>query len=176
MSWTCWLPSGHESRRRQGIRQRLRIIFAWALARNLVDLNPAGEVIDGALPPLPCVRVGDALRMVDEFPASLSVELCFWFLVLTAARSGEARGAVWDEVALEGGTWAIPAARMKGGQLHRVPLSSQAIEVLRDARVLRDESGLVFPSPTMARRPSLVATALFVLPIISVLVMWRVSQ
>ena len=137
MSWTCWLPSGHASLRRQGIRQRLRIIFAWALARNLVDLNPAGEVIDGALPPLPCVRVGDALRMVDEFPASLSVELCFWFLVLTAARSGEARGAMWDEVDLEGGTWAIPAARMKEGQLHRVPLSSQAIEVLRAARVLR---------------------------------------
>ena len=67
-------------------------------------------------------------------------------LVLTAARSGEARGARWDEIDLEARTWTIPASRMKAGREHRVPLSDAAIEVLRRAKALDDNSGLVFPS------------------------------
>ncbi len=154
--WTC----KPETARR--IRQRLRRIFAWALAHGFIDHNPAGEVIDGALPPMPAVRqhfralpyieTGEALRKVDESPASLSSKLCFKFLVLTAARSGEARGAQWKEVDLEGAVWTIPGERMKGGVEHRVPLSRQAMEVLSGAPILRDGSGLVFPSPTMAGR------------------------
>ena len=79
--------------------------------------------------------------------ASLAAKLCLRFLVLTAARSGEARGATWDEIDLLGQEWRIPARRMKAGIVHRVPLSRQALDLLQEATVLRDESGLVFPSP-----------------------------
>ncbi|WP_196800587.1 site-specific integrase [Thioalkalivibrio sp. ALJ16] len=64
------------------------------------------------------------------------------FLVLTATRSGEVRGATWDEIDLESSTWSIPAERMKAGRTHVVPLSDAALEIL-EARPDRD--GLVFP-------------------------------
>ena len=53
------------------------------------------------------------------------------FAVLTAARSGEVRGATWSEVDLGSGLWTIPATRMKAGRAHRVPLSSAALKLLK---------------------------------------------
>ncbi|MDE2882442.1 MAG: site-specific integrase, partial [Acidobacteriota bacterium] len=67
-------------------------------------------------------------------------------LVLTACRSGEVRGARWDEVDTEAREWRIPAERMKTGREHRVPLSAGALAVLRAARGPGDGSGVVFPS------------------------------
>lgn len=66
------------------------------------------------------------------------------FLILTAARSGEVRGATWDEIDLDHGVWTIPAARMKGVRPHRVPLSAPAPGILHAMAELRDGSGLVF--------------------------------
>ena len=100
-----------------------------------METNPAGEAIDGALPPMPKVKahlralpyqeVGAALEVVEASQASVAAKLCFRFLVLTAARSGEARGATWDEIDLQGKVWRVPAHRMKAGMEHRVPLSGQ---------------------------------------------------
>lgn len=59
--------------------------------------------------------------------AALAIE----FTILTAARTGEVIGATWDEVDLEERVWLIPAARMKGGRAHRVPLSKQAFQILK---------------------------------------------
>lgn len=53
------------------------------------------------------------------------------FLVLTAARSGEVRGAKWDEIDLKNAVWIIPAERMKAGKEHRVPLSKKAMDILK---------------------------------------------
>lgn len=66
------------------------------------------------------------------------------FTILTACRSGEARGATWDEIDLDRKVWAIPAGRMKGGKAHRVPLSDAAVSILTEmkARRLND---IVFP-------------------------------
>ena len=71
--------------------------------------------------------------------------------MLTAARSGEARGATWDEIDLDARQWTIPAQRMKGGVEHRVPLNEAAIAALEEVAPLHDESGLVFPSPVGGR-------------------------
>jgi integrase len=77
--------------------------------------------------------------------------LCLQFTILTAARSGEARGARWNEIDLAGSVWTIPAGRMKGGRQHRVPLSDAAASVLRLAADGRAEqaspaaSSLIFP-------------------------------
>ena len=80
--------------------------------------------------------------------AHRATALVFEFLVLTACRSGEVRGARWDEVDEAAATWTAPPARMKAKLEHRVPLSARAVAVLDEARELADRSGLVFPSPT----------------------------
>ncbi len=66
------------------------------------------------------------------------------FAILTAARSGEARGARWGEIDLDRAVWTIPAARMKGAREHRVPLAERALAILTAQAALRDDSGLVF--------------------------------
>ena len=139
------------------VRQRMRTIFRWAMASELIETNPAGEAMDGALPSmskikahlraLPYREVGSAFKTVDASQTSPASKHCLKFLVYTAARSGEARGASWAEMDLEAGTWTIPASRMKAGVEHRVPLSVQAIDELNLAHQLEDGSGLCFPSP-----------------------------
>lgn len=71
--------------------------------------------------------------------AALALE----FAILTAARSGEALGARWDEIDLEGKAWVISAARMKAAREHRVPLSTRAVEIL-DALAVVKEGEFVF--------------------------------
>ena len=67
--------------------------------------------------------------------------------MLTAARSGEVRGARWAEIDKAARVWTIPATRMKARREHRVPLSGRAVEILKAARKLSDgRSRLVFPS------------------------------
>ena len=149
-----WTTRPETARR---VRQRMRTIFRWGMAHGFMESNPAGEAIDGALPPMPKVKahfralpyqdVASALETVEASQASIASKLCFRFLVLTAARSGEARGATWDEIDLQDRVWRIPGGRMKGGSQHRVPLSRQAVEILGEATELREESELVFPSP-----------------------------
>ncbi len=155
-----WTSRPETARR---VRQRMRTIFRWAMAHGFMESNPAGEAIDGALPPMPKVKahfralpyqeVGSAVETVAASRASMSAKLCFRFLVLTAARSGEARGTTWDEIDLEDRMWRIPSQRMKAGVEHRVPLSDEALEVLDEASVLREDSGLVFPSPLKQGAP-----------------------
>ena len=72
------------------------------------------------------------------------VKACLEFVALTAVRSGEARGATWDEVDLETQTWTMAGSRTKNGDPMRVPLPDAAVAVLRGVGV-RSE-GLMFPS------------------------------
>jgi integrase len=71
-------------------------------------------------------------------------EQCLAFVMLTACRSGEARGATWDEIDIEQKLWVIPAKRTKTAKLHRVPLSEPAVAMLRALHAERTESSLVF--------------------------------
>ena len=103
-----------------------------------------------------------ALRTIegvsDAWPGA---RLAIHFLALTAARSGEVRGATWAEVDLDAATWTVPAARMKTRRLHRVPLSMEALDVLRRARQLpSDGEGLVFPSSRGKELPANALTRL----------------
>ena len=145
------------------VRQRMRAVLRWCWAHGYVSENVAGEGIDGALPKMPAVKqhfralphseVAPALEAVEASQASQAAKLCLRFLILTAARSGEARGARWPEIDTEAREWRIPADRMKGGASHRVPLSDAALAALERARALDDGSGLVFPSPLRSGRP-----------------------
>ena len=145
------------------LRGRIRAVLAWCQAHGFVEVNVAGEAIDGALAPMPAVEahyralafgeVGKALETIEASRASLSARACFRFVVLTACRSGEARAATWNEIDTEAREWRIPASRMKTNAEHRVPLSDAALAVLELVRPLRDQSDVVFPSPLRAGRP-----------------------
>ena len=145
------------------VRQRIRATLQWAMAHGYVEHNVAGEAIDGALPAMPAVAahyralpyedVGRALELIEASRASQSAKACLRLVALTACRSGEARGATWDEVDLESCEWRIPAARMKAAAEHRVPLSEAALAVVELVRPLRNASNLLFPSPQRPRRP-----------------------
>ena len=138
------------------LRGRIRAVLAWAQAHGYIEHNVAGEAIDAALPAMPAVtahyralpyaEVGKALESVEASTASLVVKACLCFVVLTACRSGEARGAKWSEIDIEAREWRIPASRMKANVEHRVPLFAAAVAVLDRVRPLRDGSDLVFPS------------------------------
>ena len=144
------------------LRQKLRAVFGWAQAHGFIENNPAGEMIDAALPKqravkahfraLPYRDIAGALEAVERSGITTS-KLALRFLVLTAARSGEVRGATWDEIDLEAKTWAVPAQRMKTNRAHRVPLSDAAVAVLDQAWRLADGSGLVFPSLMKPGKP-----------------------
>lgn len=146
----------HETARR--VRQRIRKVLDYAMSRyEHIAVNVAGPGIDAALPPMPRLThhqralnyrdVPQALEQVAACGSSDAAKLCLRFLVLTAARSGEARGARWSEISTIDAEWRIPAQRMKSRVAHRVPLSGQALDVIDAARPLDNGSGLVFPSP-----------------------------
>ena len=153
--WTAKPETGRK------VRAAIKATFAWAQAHGFIEHNPAGEMIDGALPSMPSVKanfrflpyaeVGEALEIISASKASASAKLCFEFVILTACRNGEARFATWDEISLQDREWRIPASRMKSKREHRQPLSDQAVAVLEKAKALNDGSGLIFPSPQKAK-------------------------
>ena len=148
-----WSTKPETARR---VRQRMRAVFKWAVSWGYITVNPAGEVIDGALVPMPKVQehlkalpyqeVPAAIKKIQDSEAWAATKLAFEFMILTAARGGEVRYATWAEI--DGDTWTRPAHKMKGNKPHRVPLSIQATLLLGTAKEkLGTESGLIFPSP-----------------------------
>lgn len=116
--------------------------------------NTLGRAIAARLPAQPRATNFGSLPY-PELPALMArletkeglAALAVRFLVLTAARSGEVRGAVWSEIDFDRAMWTIPADRMKMKRPHQVPLSSEAISVLREAEALRRHgTDHVFPS------------------------------
>lgn len=142
------------------VRQRIGAVMRWSVAEGHRKDNPV-DSIGAALPnngqkrkhhkALPHGEVGQAIRKIRGTNAYASTRLALEFLILTACRSGEVRGALWSEIDLESATWTIPARRMKSNREQRVPLSKQALGVLAEARAWGKESKWVFPS--MSGRP-----------------------
>ncbi len=148
--------SKHETMKR--LRQYMGAVFKWGIAQGYRQDNPCGEAIGAALPKpshavqhqraLPHSEVAGALATVGRTEAHWSTKSCFAFLVHTACRSIEARGATWAEMDTEAALWTVPAERAKNGREHRIPLSAPALAILRDALDMADGGGLVFPSAT----------------------------
>ena len=139
-----WAPKRETAAR---VRQRISAVMKWAIAQGHRADDPAGEAVLAALPKgvgnpkrhhraLPYGEVGEAVRRVRESDGWPGTRLAFEFIVLTACRTGEARGARRHEVDIENAIWTIPAERMKAKQEHRVPLSGRCIEILHEAREL----------------------------------------
>jgi integrase len=151
----------HETASR--VRQRIEAILAYAIARDYRTDNPASrdrllpilpKISKEALAPkhhaaLPYANAPDFMAVLRgrDGTAARALEFC----ILTATRSGEVRNADWSEIDLERAMWTIPAAKMKAGREHVVPLSDAALAVLT-ATPEADRAGLVF-SGTNAAKP-----------------------
>jgi integrase len=99
------------------------------------------------------LRYEDVPACIDELRSRQSIpSLALEFIILTAARCGEAVGARWDEVNLESGVWTVPVSRMKAARQHRVPLSRRAREILAIMRELH-HGEYVFPSSRHHGKP-----------------------
>jgi integrase len=150
------------------IRGRIEAVLDWAGARGFRDAdNPArwkGR-LENLFPrhskvravkhhaALPYVETSHFMHSLRERDAVAARAL--EFAVLTAARTGEVLGARWSEIDLKASVWTVPANRMKGGRVHRVPLSDAAIAVLR--RMLKvQQSDYVFPGDQRATLSNMV--------------------
>ncbi len=137
------------------LKGRVSAVMAWAIAEGHRADDPTAAV-SRALPrnghrvqhhrALPHAEVAAALATVQASSAWAGTKLAFRFLVLTASRSGEVRGARWDEIDEGAALWTVPAERAKNTRPHRVPLSAQALHLLTAAHELPTGPRLVFPS------------------------------
>lgn len=134
-------------------------IFRYAVATGRAERDPSGD-LRGALPPIKTInraaitepiKVGELLRAIDSYKGSYVVQCALKFAPLTFVRPGELRNAEWSEIDLENAEWNIPADKMKMGQAHLVPLSTQAVELLTEIRKLTGAGQYVFPGRTSAR-------------------------
>jgi len=147
-----WITKPETARR---VRQRLRTVLDWAgTAGHRDGINPVMGIEKGLPKQRDKVKHFTALPW-RELPSLIPrIEavggmgaLALRFCILTACRSGEARGAIWTEIDLDERVWTIPAERMKGGRGHRVPLSHPAMAVLMEVHDLKaGPDALVFPS------------------------------
>jgi integrase len=138
-------------------RQRMHAVRQWALAHGHITANPV-SVVDHILPKqnakkehqpaMPWRDVPEFVKKhVAEFKQGEATRAALLFLILTAARSGEVRGAAWDEFDLKAGIWTIPGERMKAKETHRVALSTPALELVKRLKEQKLHETLVFPSP-----------------------------
>lgn len=144
-----WLDKPETARR---VRQRIGAVLDWAYAEKHRTteaprrLNlPRQPKKDGHFAALPYDKLPGLMQTLGE-TESIG-RLALQFLILTAARSGEVRGARWVEADMAAAVWTVPADRMKAGKQHLVPLSAPALVILkRMAEVASDE--LIFPGIT----------------------------
>lgn len=140
------------------LRGRIEGVLAWATVGGYRSGdNPArwGGNLDAVMPKPGKVTKGDNQPAVtlNDMPAWFAAlrkreglaARGLEFLTLCASRSGEVRGMTWDELDLAAGLWTIPAARMKAGREHRVPLSAAAVKLLKGLD-RREDSPHVFPA------------------------------
>jgi len=154
------------------VRGRIEKVLAWATVSGFrTGENPARlkDNVDLALgkpskikkakhfTALPYAELPEFMAELRQRPAVSARAL--EFAILTAARSGEVRGATWEEIDLDAAIWTIPAERMKAGKPHKVPLCPAAVEILKEIPQL-EGSELIFTAPRGGKFSDVALTAL----------------
>lgn len=146
-------------------------VFRYAVATGRAERDPTAD-LRGALPAykkshLAAVtdpkEAGSLLRAIDGYQGSMVVRCALQLAALVFVRPGELRLAIWSEIDLDAGEWTIPAERMKMKVAHLVPLSRQAVAILRELQPLTGRGRFVFPchrSTTRAMSNNAVNAAL----------------
>jgi integrase len=138
------------------VLQRVKSIYRWAVNHERIDANPMVDLVPSEIlkprdvthrPAMSNAELPDFLAKLDDYKGDVHTVRALRLLMLTATRPGEVRGAMWSEFDLDAALWVIPPERMKMKMEHRVPLSRQAVEVVRSMLAMSGERVLVFPSP-----------------------------
>jgi integrase len=136
-------------------------VFRYAILEEIADNDPTSSLRGALKSPkvkhhaaiVDPAKVGELLRAIDGFSGQY-VTLCGLKLAaLLFVRPGELRQAEWDEFDMDEAMWRIPAARMKMKAAHLVPLSAQAVALLRELHTLTGDGRYVFPGLRTASRP-----------------------
>ena len=142
------------------IKVKLSAVFRFAIATGRAETDPT-VALRGAIKS-PKVRhhaaitdsrkLGDLLRALWGYRGGFVVASALKLSPLVFTRPGELRHAEWSEIDLDAATWCIPAHKMKMRASHIVPLSTQAVAILRDLHALTGRGQYVFPSPRSVQR------------------------
>jgi len=135
-------------------------VFRYAIATGRATRDPAAD-LRGALKPVKeghfaaitdPKEIGPLLRAMYEYQGSAITRAALRLAPLVFVRPGELRKAEWKEIDLATATWSIPPERMKMKQPHIVPLSQQAMEILKELHLITGRSRFLFPSPLTNQR------------------------
>jgi integrase len=149
----------HETAHR--VRAECGEVFRYAIATGRAERDPTGD-LRGALAPVVVrnhaaitepIKIGQLLRAIDGYQGQPATEYALKLLPLVFVRPGELRAAEWSEFDLETAEWRIPGSRMKMREPHIVPLSRQAVALLRDLQPLTGAGRYLFPSLRGGDRP-----------------------
>lgn len=149
----------HETAHRT--KQYIGQIFRYAVATSRAERDITAD-LRGALTPTTTKNhaavtdpsaIGALLRAIDGYCGQPVTHAALKLAPLVFVRPGELRHAEWSEINFDAAEWRIPGERMKMGELHVVPLATQAIQILRDIRQLSGRSRYAFPSLRTADRP-----------------------
>lgn len=143
------------------LKQRIKVVFDWARASGFRSGDNPVEGITKVLPrsrqiaahhaALPYAQVPAFLEAMKAGEAGESAKIAFEFLILTATRTSEVVGAEWAEIDSDAKMWTIPAARIKAGREHRIPLSPRCVELLDGAHELAGGGPYVFPGGSASK-------------------------
>ena len=136
------------------------MVFRYAVACGYIESDPCRDLRNALSPKVQRHHaaltdpkaVGALLRAIDGYSGGFTTLCALQLLPLVFVRSGELRGARWDEIDFSKAEWRIPAERMKMKERHIVPLSRQAIAILEKTKLLTGSCELVFPSPQSPQR------------------------
>ncbi|HDX2198863.1 TPA: tyrosine-type recombinase/integrase [Escherichia coli] len=141
------------------VRQRCSEVFRYAIVTGRAEYNPAADLTRAMsgheskhYPFLTVEELPDFFKALAGYTGSPLVVLAARLLILTGVRTGELRGAFWSEFDLEKAVWEIPAERMKMKRPHLVPLSTQALEIVQQLKVMSGQYPLVFPGRNDPRK------------------------
>ncbi|HBV9945929.1 TPA: tyrosine-type recombinase/integrase [Klebsiella aerogenes] len=141
------------------VRQRCSEVFRYAIVTGRAEYNPAADLTSAMsgheskhYPFLTVEELPDFFKVLAGYTGSPLVVLAARLLILTGVRTGELRGAFWSEFDLEKAVWEIPAERMKMKRPHLVPLSTQALEIVQQLKVMSGQYPLVFPGRNDPRK------------------------
>lgn len=143
------------------IKQICGQVFRYAIATGRAERDPSAD-LRGALPPPRSKRmatitdpskIGKLLQAIDGYEGNIITRCALKFAPLVFVRPGELRHAEWQEINFEKEEWKIPAEKMKMRSPHIVPLSKQAIAVLKEIKPLTGQGQYVFPSLRTPARP-----------------------
>jgi integrase len=141
--------------------QNCNQVFRYAVATGRADRNPCSD-LRNALPPVKEKHhaaitnpksIGELLRAIETYQGTFIVKCALRLAPLVFSRPIELRAALWTEFDLTTAEWNIPAERMKMRKPHLVPLSTQAVSILREIHALTGNEQYVFPSARSNSRP-----------------------